>query len=746
MRKLLPCLALGAVVAASSIAAAQPAPQQPAAGKAARPRKAPAAQPPAAQPPAAQPPASDAAPAPSQTAPAPAQPPPAQPAPTGAAPSGTGAQTDAGAAGAGTPPKDDGPLMPAQPKAPSPDPDKDAQQLVKQGADRPKDDNAPKAAVKPLEKPAEKSGSSSSDIGAHPGDVYADDWWTHARPTFEFHGYLRVRTELWDHFSLGRRDPPGATLWPQPADNDYTDSKGTPHVAGGQQTQPLCGDNPTTAKACDINTQAGANMRFRLNPELHISDNLRVMSQIDLLDNLVLGSTPEGYANQPAGAGYTVVARGGYAPLGAFSSTQWAPQAGINSTKDSIIVKRVWGEYMTPVGTLRFGRMPSHWGLGILANSGDGYDSDYQSTADRLMFVTGIKKYDVYFAAAWDFANEGATSATLNEQQGQPYDIAQKDDVNQYVFAAVRRRNPELQKLELAKGQFVLNGGAYFVYRSQELDNSSTDPAKSASLGNSNLGVQSGYVRRHAEAFIPDLWVQFLYDKFRFEAEAVLITGTIENTQRTPGTSDYKNFFDPKNNGWKLAQFGMAAEADYKALEDKLKVGMGFGYATGDKDVESLAPPAQGLQPQLTTDRTFTTFRFHPDYRVDMILFRNVLTRVQGAYYLRPNVSYDFTRDKNGQRIGGNAALIWSRASQFVQSPGHQPDLGIELNFGLYYQAKDGSLNDDPDKFGGFFTSLQYGVLFPLGGLGYMSQEKLADTTLGTQTAQTVKWYLGVLF
>jgi uncharacterized protein (TIGR04551 family) len=225
-----------------------------------------------------------------------------------------------------------------------------------------------------------------------------------------------------------------------------------------------------------------------------------------------------------------------------------------------------------------------------------------------------------------------------------------------------------------------------------------------------------------------------------------MIMGSIENTLPNPGTGDYENGFDSNNPGWKIQQFGVAAEADYKALEDKLKVGVGFGYATGDKDVESLTPGRQGLQPQLTTDRNFTTFRFHPDYRVDLILFRNIMSRVQGAYYLRPSVSYDFTRDKNGQRIGGNAALIWSRASEFIQTPGHQADLGIELNFGIYYQAKDGILNDDPDKFGGFFTSLQYGVLFPLGGFGYLSQEKASNDALSNQTAQMVRWYLGVLF
>src|SRR5262249_2637025 len=150
-------------------------------------------------------------------------------------------------------------------------------------------------------------------------------------------------------------------------------------VGGGIHSVKLCGDDPLHLERCENNTQAGANMRFRLNPELHISDNLRILSQIDLLDNIVLGSTPDGYANVPGNNQYNVVSRGGYSPLGAFASTQWAPSAGQNSLTDSVSVKRVWGEYRTPIGLLRFGRMPSHWGLGMFVNGGDGHDSDYQS-------------------------------------------------------------------------------------------------------------------------------------------------------------------------------------------------------------------------------------------------------------------------------------------------------------------------------------------------------------------------------
>src|SRR5262249_29184312 len=160
----------------------------------------------------------------------------------------------------------------------------------------------------------------------------------------------------------------------------------------------------------------------------------------------------------------------------------------------------------------------------------------------------------------------------------------------------------------------------------------------------------------------------------------------------------------------------------------------------------------------IPTDRTYSEFAFHPDYRVDLILFRNILSRVQGAYYFRPSVEYDFTRDKNGQRLGGGAAVIWSRASEFIQTPGHARDLGIELNGKLYFQSKDGTLNDDPEKMGGFFTSLEYGVLFPLGGLGFLPGQQTnyassntqggmtSTATLSTATAQTLRWYLGILF
>jgi uncharacterized protein (TIGR04551 family) len=584
-------------------------------------------------------------------------------------------------------------------------------------------------------------------------EVYAEDWWKLSRPVFELHGYFRVRSEFFNNFSLGRRDAfsgtTGRPIFPQPPDHTYIDTSGNTHQVK------LCGQAPDLEN-CDNATQAGANMRFRLNPELHISDNVRVRAQIDLLDNIVLGSTPQGYANSPGVDGeYAVVARGGYAPLGAFATTQWAPVSGVNSTQDSITVKRVWGEYSSPIGQLRFGRMPSHWGLGMLANSGDGHDSDWQSTADRLMFITGIRSWDLYFGAAWDFANEGPTSANFSEQQGQPYDVAQTDDVDQFVFIVVRRVNEQRARQQLHDGDAVVEGGAYVVYRTQDIANESRDPSNDASLGQQSQNLSEGFMLRGAEAVIPDGWFRFRYDEFRFEVESALIWGSLDSTSPQVGQSNFAADVDnPGETGWNIRQWGLAAETSYRAIDNRLRLGFKFGYATGDDDVEGLAPIGQGLQPNLTSNRTFSTFRFHPDYRVDMILWRNIMTRVQGAYYFRPSVGYDFLRDPDGQKLGGDAAVIWSRAAEFMQTPGNARDLGIELNFKLYYQAKDGVLNDDLDKMGGFFTSLEYGVLFPFGGLGYLPDEVIdyaqfqnpGDEPLDTGTAQTVRWYLGILF
>ncbi len=407
---------------------------------------------------------------------------------------------------------------------------------------------------------------------------------------------------------------------------------------------------------------------------------------------------------------------------------------------------------MTPLGQLRFGRMPDQWGLGMVKNSGDGIDSDYQTTTDRIMFVTGIKSMDLYFGGAWDFISNGPSATPGSNSTnaytiygGQPYNTCNLCNVNEYVAFLAHRTNPELQRLKLTHGDLVVNGGLYTVYRSQNLDVAAgttpetIDYSTAASLNN-------GLEPRQAWALIPDLWVQALWRKLRFEAEAVTIQGQLGYI---PGlNSDVGNPVDdppvrPRDADRVPRYRGQTRLAVRLRLGERRSLGLQL--TAEQRKLHGRRSQSCSRLAARVPYGPISTFRFHPDYRVDLIFFRNILSRVEGAYYFRPSVDYDFLHP-DGEKFGGGAAVIWSRASEFVQTPGHARDLGVELDLQLYYQSKDGSLNDDPNKLGGFYAALQYGVFFPLGGLDYLPGDNTTGFDASLSAAQIVRLFLGAVF
>jgi uncharacterized protein (TIGR04551 family) len=491
---------------------------------------------------------------------------------------------------------------------------------------------------------------------------------------------------------------------------------------------------------CSNAMQTSANLRLRLMPEIHPTEFITIHSQIDLLDNLVLGSTPEGYY-VPGGA------RSPWAPITAFSQTQIHPIFGYNSFTDSIVVKRAWAEVTNQsLGQIRFGRMPSHWGLGILANAGNGLDSDYQSTVDRLMYAARLRPLGIFLAAMWDFPSVGATSASrLNESgQGQPYDLGMFDDVHQWIIAIGRRLEPEQQRAALARGEVVVNGGAYLVYRTQYLSGEGSvqnnpSPVEAGTLGGfGDLAYGRGLVRRDASAFITDLWGQILGRSFRIEVEAAYIRGSILSLELAGFAAD----------NYTISQFGGALEAEYRMLNNRLKLEFRGGYASGDPEFEGLNY-FNGLRAQQLNDRFLTLFRFHPDYRIDLIFWRQIMRQFSGAYYLRPSVQYNFIADPGGDLVFGRIDAIWSRASEFIQTRGNHADLGIEIDGTIQYQSNHRRDPNDQRPLPGFYAMAQGGVFFPLGGLGPTDAERAPGGALANfqlQTAYTLRGFVGVSF
>lgn len=564
--------------------------------------------------------------------------------------------------------------------------------------------------------------------------------WTTPQTVFDLHGYLRFRGEFQDNFFFDRVDPmTGRAELPfalfRPAEDDLV-------PAGG-----CTGDD--RAAACDQHANAFANMRLRLEPTIHLSDDVRVRMQIDVFDNMVLGSTPNSlalgpYSNPANGIidPYYRYERTTFAPVDTGTTTLVAPTQGVNSLQDSIVARRAWAEVRNrTLGELRFGRMGSHWGLGMLANGGSGIDSDYQTDVDRIMLITRLAGITIF--GAWDFTSEGLLYQEPADLGGLPFDRSRLDDTDQFVLGAAYRATEEEQEAALQRGDAVFNIGAYFVYRNQNLTSAgTTNPLGLCVVCTDDEATdrQFGtpvFARRGADVFVPDLWIQFVYEKLRLEVEAAMVLGTIDNLSNT--------LYDSPDDGpaANLLQFGIAFEGEYHLLNDQLGIYFNAGYTSGDADQEGLSQIG-GLQPQLpagpdrVVDRTYSTFYMHPNYRVDLILWRNVMRQVGGAYYIRPGLSYDFIRNSFGQLLGARADVIWSRASVPIQSWGNRDDLGVEIDVSLYYRSEDG-----PDLLDGFYAQAQWGILFPLEGLGFLPG---VNTDVGLGNAQTFRLLLGVQY
>ncbi|MEW5855591.1 MAG: TIGR04551 family protein [Myxococcota bacterium] len=585
-----------------------------------------------------------------------------------------------------------------------------------------------------------------------------ESWVEEIRPKLnfvDFDGYFRTRVDLFQRAHLGTYDP-----------DCVTDAAGRPcHTGTSNFAPPLNYAYPDDRH----DTMTSANMRLRLDPTLNVSEDIRIRMTADVFDNLVLGSTPDtlpGVVNNPNN------------PLAAFAQSQLAPERGFNSFSDSIRIRRVWGEVNTPVGQLRFGRMASHFGLGILANDGNCLECDTGNNADRIMFITRVLGH--YIIPIWEFTNSGPTGRgggpgvnppqlfAVNEG-GQPYDLDPRDDVRSWILAVARRDSPADIKEKLANGGFVINYGAYGVYRLQYYD---IPQWYVAGVGTQAQDAQ--IIERNAWAAIGSVWGLFQWRKLKIEFEMAGIYGHISNIQsvggkrnsdiiytetqpdgsfveRTPhcygipGPSafskrggprigeagySYQNVRFPPDpssgyldlgEGVCLRQFGFALEGSYSFLNDSLVIGGGLGYASGDDAPGFGARPGAnnfsnpqrgdldgrqfgGTMPDGTKDNTIENYRFNSDYRVDMLMFREVVGTVTDAAYVKPSITYYVL-----EGLGVRGDVIGAVAQYNTSTPGESNLLGAEVDGSVFYKSEDG-----------FYGGFTYAFFLPLQGFHHV--------------------------
>lgn len=193
--------------------------------------------------------------------------------------------------------------------------------------------------------------------------------------------------------------------------------------------------------------------------------------------------------------------------------------------------------------------------------------------------------------------------------------------------------------------------------------------------------------------------------ELRVAAEGGAVVGDVDNLQRIPELDD---------TGKRFRGFGGALEARYRW--PGWRVGLDTGAASGDdgrylgvKDGQNIVVPDDDqYSPSgpIARNDTVTSYWFHRDYRIDLILFRQVVGAVTNAVYVKPWVGMDLL-DRGRVTLDARFDLLYAAAANRAGTPGGGRHYGVEL---------DGRLQLGVGEH--FEASLGAGGLLPMGALG----------------------------
>lgn len=500
------------------------------------------------------------------------------------------------------------------------------------------------------------SAANASGLADHGADLFQ-------REKFEvsLHGFFRVRGDWLNNLDLDRgTTPSGLPLFAVPL--------------GDPTGQSLF----------------AADMRLRTDLAIYAPfAAAAVKVRADLVDNLVLGSTPvlsPGTGNAPTPA----------ASPGQFPSTL-------------LRIKRAYGEILTPIGYFAAGRMGNMWGLGVMSNGGDCLDCNLGDQADRVAFVTSLGQH--LWALAYDFSAVAPVQYRKDSQRQLVLDPS--TDVQSVTFAVMNIKDDSTRHRRRRAGKWTLEYGVFGSYRWQNND----VPAAYLPGAEGTALTPASVMRRGYKAGVVDAWLRFQTPGFKLEAEAAMLFAEAEQASLIPGVL--------LRDRVRSLQAGGALETTIGAPGSVFVGGLNLGAASGDPAPGFGAFPPPGSTPRageldgpqldLPRDTRIDNFRFHPDYRVDRILFAEIVGTVTDAWYVRPWAKTRLLAFRS-YVLELQADATFSRAFYASSTPGNDASLGMELHGALTWASKDG-----------FDVLAEYAVLFPFAGFDNPAQNLSAQ-------------------
>ena len=380
-------------------------------------------------------------------------------------------------------------------------------------------------------------------------------------------------------------------------------------------------------------------MKGRFEPEITIGENVLVRSSIDVLDNVVWGDNE----NQAA------------TPMFAAAPSNTTPGGEVG---DAMELKRLWVEWTTKFGLLRIGRQPSHWGMGLLANGGDGFDDDFGvnhdgSTYDRIIFATrpidlvrgivgavsgedqpGPEQFPWIIAVGYDKlvessairyrSNFSCTDGAFDNDAG-CVDYPEEDTFLSPDYENDEEKGYRNNPIWLSdRGDNVQELILVSVFKQEGM---AIGPRYDMDLTAGVYAVHRWQTESSSDVWIIDGYLNWKFMGLFVEAEGYKILGTSKAIAPKGDLLDTYDcsYGDLMNDEWahgddsscKAASIGGAAIRagyDHEIFTIKGEVGM----ATGDPDL---------------LDPVYTGRQLHPDHNVGLILYKHVLPKITSEAY-----------------------------------------------------------------------------------------------------------------
>jgi hypothetical protein len=339
---------------------------------------------------------------------------------------------------------------------------------------------------------------------------------------------------------------------------------------------------------------------LRITPRVQIKDTLEFVGQIDVVTGVLFGDLAhDDSADQTPRDSYD-----------GFTNVQ---------------PRWLYVEWKSPIGVVRAGQQPSHWGMGIVANDGDHPslfgDYRYGDISERVLFATKP------FGKSTDFTVGAAADLVYRDALA---DITQNDYAAQGVFLAEYGHGPDAI-------------GLYGVYRYQ-WQNETSEP-----LAPYENVIHAGILDATGRFAVPVKGT----DAFVFgEGEGAIVLGST-NEERNLAEARTGTLTQIRSYGG-AAAVGVVHRA-YCGCQDERPDQRSFGDFVGEIEVGYASGDANPL------DDTEHRFTFNPNHKVGLLLFDEIL-RFQTA---RSASALQDPLLQNGSRPPPGSNLIASNGGVF---------------------------------------------------------------------------------